>query len=103
MSFLANTKHNTALVLISLGLVSVLGVGLGVALTVGGDSGAGAVCALISAAMGVFLFRSGIRMRKQAINDGSTMHLDGSENVHTSYTSKAKPSFLKDERRDDDF
>lgn len=105
MSIAANAKHHTALVLLSLGAMSVLGVGVGVALMVGQAPGVGVACSLVSATMGFFLLRSGIRMRKRAIAAGSTAHLEGGgADAHTSYTGTARPSFLKDKKpRDDDF
>jgi hypothetical protein len=108
MSFVANTKHHAALLLISLGAISVIGVMVGIALAMGREPLVGVVCSLVSAAMGFFLIRSGWRIRNRAIAAGSTAHLDDGVDVRSSYTSKAKPSFLKDNRpprppRDNDF
>lgn len=105
MSFRANATHHTALVLISLGVMSVLGVAVGVALTTGREPAVGVVCSLVSAAMGFFLIRSGLRMRKRAIDAGSTAHIGEGGDVHTSHTGTARPSFLKDAKRprDNDF
>jgi hypothetical protein len=102
MSFKANAKHHAALILISLGAVSVLGVAVGVAVTMTGrEPAVGVVCCLVSAAMGFFLIRGGLRMRKRAIEAGSTAHIEGGGmgDVHTSYTGTAKPSFLRDSQR----
>jgi hypothetical protein len=107
MSFVANTKHHAALVLISLGAMCVLGVAVGVALAFGEKPAVGVVCSLVSAAMGFLLIRGGLRMRNRAVAAGSTMHLEGGADGHTSHTGTAKPSFLKDDRprppRDNDF
>jgi hypothetical protein len=106
MSFVANTKHHAALLLISLGAMSVLGVAVGIALGFGEKPAVGVVCSLVSAVMGFFLIRSGLRMRNRAVAAGSTVHIGEGADVHTSQTGTAKPSFLKDNRprpRDNDF
>jgi hypothetical protein len=104
MSFRANATHHTALLLISLGAMSVLGLAGAVVIAAGPKPVVGVVCCFVSVGMGFFLIRSGLRMRKRAIDAGSTAHIGDDGDVHTSHTGTARPSFLKDKRpRDNDF
>jgi hypothetical protein len=106
MSFVAHSKHYLALFLIAIGgcgiASSVLGIIMVVVMQVQGKNENGELllmsmsCSILSGLVGGVLLRGGLRLRRRAIDEGSTAHLPESS-ASAGYTSRSgapRPSFL---------
>ena len=99
MNIRENTRHSWGLFVLSLGgmgaVIGAICFVMGVAEAKAGLFGCGAGMLL----PGLWLVRSGLRIRNRAVAAGSTMHLEGGDDVRTSVTGKGH----RRETRDNDF
>jgi hypothetical protein len=104
MPFAANARHSLALAFIALGAIGVV---ISAVCLVAGvnaqqfEPGLWA-CSAVSGSFGLFLIWRAVVMRRRALAQGSTMHLDPDHPVRTTRSGSPRPSFTEKPRREEE-